>query len=36
MARTHAFLQLDADRAPEQTAFLRARVTVLRLSLIHI
>lgn len=30
MARTHAFLQLDADRAPEQTAFLRARVTVLR------
>ena len=30
MARTHAFLQLDADRAPEQTTFLRARVTVLR------
>ncbi|EXI78796.1 MAG: type VII secretion-associated serine protease mycosin [Candidatus Accumulibacter appositus] len=30
MARTHAFLQTDPDRAPEQDAFLRPRVRVLR------
>ena len=30
MARIHAFVRLDPARAPEQTDFLRSRVTVLR------